>query len=54
LGQKVKTFVNTIQTAGDYDLMMGTSLLNPGIYTASLTLDTGKDVLTRTIKLVKK
>ena len=54
LGENVLTLFEETQSAGKHEFLMTTSLLRPGVYTATLTLDTGEQVFTRTLKLIKQ
>jgi hypothetical protein len=54
LGQQVFVPVCETQSAGYHEVLIGSSLMRPGVYTATLTLDTGKRVITKTIKIVRQ
>jgi hypothetical protein len=53
LGMKVATVVDELQTGGTYSFKLDALPLQPGVYTATIKLDTNGDDLVRTIKLVK-
>jgi hypothetical protein len=53
LGSKVKSFVNEAQTAGDHTFNMTSDDLKPGVYMATLKLQTNGQLLERTIKIVR-
>jgi len=54
VGNKVKVAVDEAQTAGNYTLNMDASILQPGVYTATLRLSNEDSMLVRTIKIISK
>ena len=53
LGAQVTTLVDEAQTAGDHTLTLDASTLKPGVYTATLRLDSDGAQLVRTIRIVR-
>ena len=53
LGKKVLLVVNETMTAGEHKLTINSNTLKPGVYTASLTLNTDGQKLQRTIKIIR-
>ena len=54
IGNKVKVLVDEMQTAGDYQLKMEVSDLQPGVYTATIRVESFGDVVGKTIKIINK
>ena len=54
LGNKIKTVVDEMQNSGEYQVKFDANILQPGVYTALLRVETNDDVLTKTIKIIKK
>ena len=54
LGNKMKTVVNKRQESGEYQVKLDAAILQPGVYTAMLRLETDNDVLFKTIKIINK
>jgi parallel beta-helix repeat protein len=54
IGEKVKMLVNTKQVAGDYALDIDAGNWGPGVYTATIKLQTSELMLMRTIKIVRQ
>ena len=54
LGNKIKTVVDEMQNRGEYQVKFDANILQPGVYTALLRLETNDDVLTQTIKVINK
>jgi hypothetical protein len=54
VGNKIKVAVDEIQTAGDYTLKMDASILQPGVYMASLRLSNEDSKLIRAIKIISR
>jgi parallel beta-helix repeat protein len=53
LGTQITTLVDEAQTAGDHTLTLDASTLKPGVYTATLRLDSDGAQLVRTIRIVR-
>jgi hypothetical protein len=53
LGRKVSMLVDEYQASGKYTMKLDALPLQPGIYTATLTLHTGSGDMIKTIKLVR-
>jgi len=54
VGNKVRSLVDVTQSAGDYVLSLDKSTLQPGVYTATIKLDSNGNLMTRTIKIISK
>ncbi|NTV83520.1 MAG: T9SS type A sorting domain-containing protein, partial [Bacteroidales bacterium] len=54
IGRKVSVLVDEYQSIGNYSVKLDAVPLQPGIYTATMTLHTGSGDMLRTIKLVSK
>ncbi len=54
VGKKVKSLVDVTQSAGDYVLSLDDAALQPGVYTATIKLDSNGNLMTRTIKIISK
>ena len=54
VGNKVKSLVDVTQSAGDYVLSLDEAMLQPGVYTATIKLDSNGNLMTRTIKIISK
>ena len=54
VGNKVKSLVDVTQSAGDYVLSLDEAALQPGVYTATIKLDSNGNLMTRTIKIISK
>jgi len=54
VGNKVKSLVDVTQSAGDYFLSLDEATLPPGVYTATIKLDSNGNLMTRTIKIISK
>ena len=54
MGNKVKNLVNENQVAGEYQVKLQEKILQPGVYTALLSVETKTAVLTRMIKIISK
>lgn len=53
LGNKIKTVVDERQNRGEYQVKFDADILQPGVYTALLKVETNNDMLIRTIKIIK-
>ena len=53
LGKQVNVFVNENMVAGDHKLVINSNTLKPGVYTATLILDSNGQVMKRTIKIIR-
>jgi hypothetical protein len=53
LGKKVNVFMNESMTAGEHKITINSNSLQPGVYTAILSLNTDGQLLKRTIKLIR-
>jgi len=54
VGNKVRSLVDVTQSAGDYVLSLDEATLQPGVYTATIKLDSNGNLMTRTIKIISK
>ena len=54
VGNKVKSLVDETQPARDYVLSLDEATLKPGVYTATIKLDSNGNLMTRTIKIISK
>jgi hypothetical protein len=54
LGRKVSVPVNEYQSRGSYSVKLDAIPLQPGVYTATITLQTNEGDMVRTVKLVRK
>jgi hypothetical protein len=54
LGRKVSLLVDEYKTSGNYTYKLEAAALQPGVYTATITLDNGNGDIMRTIKLIRK
>jgi hypothetical protein len=53
LGSRVAVLVDEMQTSGKYSFKLDAMPLQPGIYTATIRLNTGDGDMIQTIKLVR-
>jgi hypothetical protein len=54
LGRKVSLLVDEYKTSGNYTYKLDAAALQPGVYTATITLDNGNGDIMQTIKLIRK
>ncbi len=53
LGMKVSTLVDQVEQEGNHSMQVSSISLQPGIYIARITLRTNRDIMTRSVKMVK-
>jgi hypothetical protein len=54
LGRKTEILLDEWQTAGDHTFTVDLSNYSAGVYTAAIRLHTGSDVISKTIKVIRK